>query len=285
MAKTLLVRVDASHEIGIGHIMRCIALSQGWRANGGRVIFITYCENDGLRRRLVEEGFQVVSLEKVNTCNLCDTAQQAFAAHPGAWVILDGYHFGTAYQALLKEKGHKLLVIDDLADLNFYTGDLVLNQNAYGRQLKYTCEPRVGLLLGSDYALLRSEFLDWLGWRRIYPETVQRVLVTFGGSDATKQTCKVIQAINNLDSCTLQVDVIVGANNPNISELLMTVRSQRHQIKVKPNATNMPEQMAWADVALTAGGSTCWELAFMQVPSLVITTASNQRYVAPELQR
>ena len=39
---------------------------------------------------------------------------------------------------------------------------------------------------------------------------------------------------------------------------------------------NMPSLMNWADLAITAGGSTSWELAFMGVPNLIINFAKNQ---------
>ena len=48
---------------------------------------------------------------------------------------------------------------------------------------------------------------------------------------------------------------------------------------------NMPELMAWADIAISAGGSTNWELAFMGLPSIVITIAENQKAIAAELDR
>jgi spore coat polysaccharide biosynthesis predicted glycosyltransferase SpsG len=45
---------------------------------------------------------------------------------------------------------------------------------------------------------------------------------------------------------------------------------------LKQNVTNMPEWMAWADLAIAAGGSTNWELALMGLPSVIITVAENQ---------
>ena len=45
----------------------------------------------------------------------------------------------------------------------------------------------------------------------------------------------------------------------------------------------MPELMAWADVGVSAGGLTSWELAFMGLPGIVIVTAANQTGVAAAL--
>jgi UDP-2,4-diacetamido-2,4,6-trideoxy-beta-L-altropyranose hydrolase len=34
--------------------------------------------------------------------------------------------------------------------------------------------------------------------------------------------------------------------------------------------------MAWADLAVTSGGSTCWEVAFFGLPACVLVSAENQ---------
>jgi len=283
--KTLLVRVDASQIIGTGHIMRCIAFGQGWRDNGGHVCFLTYCESDSLCNLLEEEEYQVVLLPKAYPDDEWTTTSQIFAANPDAWVVLDGYHFDTTYQDRVKEICHRLLVIDDLSHLSHYSGDVILNQNVYAHKLKYNCNAETRLLMGSGYALLRSEFLYWSNWRRNFPEMARRVLVSFGGSDSTNQTLKVIQAMKNVNADSLEVVVVIGANNPHYLVVNSEACSEQHSIQIKQNVTDMPKLMAWADIAITAGGSTCWELAFMQLPSLIVTTAENQRYVAPELQK
>jgi RimJ/RimL family protein N-acetyltransferase len=79
------------------------------------------------------------------------------------------------------------------------------------------------------------------------------------------------------------VIVLVGGQNPYYNELEAQA-SLDIRIKLQRNATNMPELMAWADVAISAGGSTCWELFFMRTPSIVIPIAKNQEPVVKELQ-
>ena len=274
----LVVRADADTRIGIGHVMRCLALAQAWQARGGQAVFITACESGSLRQRLADEGFQVVALERAHPDPAdWEITLQTLKAHPDGWVALDGYHFDPAYQRLVKEAGHRLLVIDDTAHLDHYYADVVLNQNINAERLHYSCEPYTRLLLGTRYVLLRSEFLAWQGWQREIPKVARKVLVTLGGGDPDNQTLKVIRALQQVDVDGLEAVVVVGPNNPHYRELRSAIRNSKFAIRLVRDVTDMPKLMAWADVAVSAGGSTCWEMAFMGLPAVLIVTADNQR--------
>jgi UDP-2,4-diacetamido-2,4,6-trideoxy-beta-L-altropyranose hydrolase len=62
--KWLIVRADASTEIGLGHLMRCLALAQAWQDSGGQIVFITTCQSGSLRQRLHDEGFKIFLLAR-----------------------------------------------------------------------------------------------------------------------------------------------------------------------------------------------------------------------------
>jgi len=280
----LIIRADASTEMGTGHFMRCLALSQAWKDAGGRVIFITACSNESLLERLYDEGFVVHLLERpYPDPQDWETTKQILDEYHGAWLVLDGYHFDSEYQRKVKEAGHRLLVIDDMAHLPHYYADMVLNQNLHAEDLHYSCEPYTHLLLGTRYVLLRREFLAWRGWKREIPEVAQRVLVTFGGGDPENHTLKVIQALQKVDVPGLEAAVVIGASNPHANVLQSAIGQSRTAIRLVRNASNMPELMAWADVAVSSGGTTIWELMFMGVPTLAIILADNQRFAAEEL--
>ncbi|TEU12258.1 MAG: UDP-2,4-diacetamido-2,4,6-trideoxy-beta-L-altropyranose hydrolase [Anaerolineales bacterium] len=275
---SLIVRADANTRMGTGHLMRCLALAQAWKARGGRATFITACESDGLQHRLSDESFQVIRLERSYPDPVdWEVTSRVLAAHSSAWVVLDGYHFDPVYQRQIKETGHWLLAIDDMAHLDHYYADVVLNQNINAEDLRYSCEPYTRLLLGTRYALLRSEFLAWRGWQREVPKVARKVLITLGGGDPDNQTLKVVQALQRVDVDELEAVVVVGASNPHFREVQSAASNSQFGIRLVQNVTNMPELMAWADVAVSAGGSTCWELAFMGLPSLLLTLADNQR--------
>jgi len=284
--RILLIRADASSKMGTGHLMRCLALAQAWKDAGGKVAFITACRNEGLLERLREEGFEVHLLS--SSCpdpGDWEVTKNVLARHPDAWVVLDGYHFDEVYQKRIKDAGNRLLVIDDMAHLKHYYADIVLNQNLHAEGLHYSCEPYTRLLLGTKYVLLRREFLAWRDWKREIPKVARRVLVTLGGSDPGNYTLKVIKALQKVDISGLEATVVIGASNPHADVLKKALGQSCIPIRLIQNARNMPELMAWADVAISGSGSTCWELAFMGVPSLVLILAENQRPIAEGLAK
>lgn len=277
MMESLIIRVDASTQMGTGHLMRCLALAQAWKDAGGRVVFITVCQSEELLQRLREENFNIHILAHLQPhAGDWDYAKHILAAYPGAWVVLDGYHFDETYQQQVKKAGYRLLVIDDMAHLKHYYADIVLNQNLHAEQLQYPCEPHTRLLLGTRYVLLRREFLAWKEWRRDIPEVARRVLVTLGGADPENHTLGVIQALQRVDVPRLEATVIIGESNPHTDVLEATTRQSHIPIRLVYNAENMPELMAWADVAISGAGSTVWELAFMGLPMLLAVIADNQ---------
>lgn len=282
--KPLIIRVDASTQIGTGHLMRCLALAQAWKDSGGEGSFITACNNKGLLERLREEGFSIHLIDRAYPDPYdWEVTKGILHNHPDAWVVLDGYHFDKVYQQQVKGAGHRLLVIDDMAHLKHYYADIVLNQNIHAEQLRYSCEPYTRLLLGTRYVLLRREFLAWRNWKREIPEAARRVLVTLGGGDPENHTLKVIQALQKVDIPGVEAIVVIGASNPHTDLVEAAIGQSRIPIRLICNASNMPELMAWADVAVSAAGSTTWELLFLGMPAMFFILADNQRYVAEQM--
>lgn len=281
----LVFRVDASTQIGTGHLMRCLALAQAWQNTEKQAIFLMSNSVPTLEQRLLSEGIKVVHLSVV-WGSIEDARETAsFARQLDAnWLVADGYHFGAEYQRVIKDAGLSLLCIDDYAHADHYYADLVLNQNIYAHEGLYANrEPYTQLLLGLKYALLRREFWQWRGWERETPTIACKVLVTLGGSDPDNVTLKVIKALQLVKLDALETVVVVGGSNPHYEQLQSASLDSRFPIHLKRNVTNMPELMAWADVAISAGGSTSWELAFMGLPSIVLILADNQRAIAQTL--
>lgn len=280
----LIIRADASITIGTGHVMRCLSLAQAWQDSGGRPIFVTTTESPALEERLRSEGIHpfVISAKPGTTDDAIQTAH--LAKKVGAdWVILDGYYFDSSYQYKVKGAGHRLMVIDDMAYLSHYYADIVLNQNMHAMSLKYSYEPYTKLLLGTRYVLLRKEFLKWQRWIRRIPAIASKVLVTLGGGDSENVTMKVIQAFKEVNVDGIEVTIVIGPTNPHLETIKKELSHVSFAYRLLPSVRDMAELMAWADLAVSAGGSTCWEMAFMGLPSLLLILADNQRPIAQRL--
>jgi UDP-2,4-diacetamido-2,4,6-trideoxy-beta-L-altropyranose hydrolase len=281
--KNLLIRADANTQFGTGHLMRCLALAQTWQDAGGTVQFVLARTTQDLKSHLTTESMDIVTLLDVSPGSARDAeATISVALQTGvSWAVVDGYHFGAEYQRSLKMAGLRVLLIDDYGHAKHYFADVVLNQNiGIDESLYLQREPYTHLLLGNQYVLLRREFWPWRGWRREISPEARKVLVTLGGSDPHNITLKVIKALQQVGIEDLEVIVVVGGSNPHLQELESVTRHISLATKIVHNVKNMPELMARADVAISAGGSTCWELAFIGVPTLILILANNQTLVA-----
>ena len=271
MRPKLVLRVDSKPRIGTGHVMRCLSLAQAWQDAGGDSLFVLATGLPVLEARLRSEGCEVLGLQ-VEPGSDTDALQTATLAHElhAAWLVVDGQHFGAAYQRAIKEAGLQLLAIDDGANPEHCYADVLLNQNLHADERLYTRrEPYARLLLGPAYVLLRREFLRFPRSTRHIPVVATKILITLGGSDPQNMTQKVLSALQQVDPADLEAVVVVGAANLHVRSLEAEIGASSIPTRVVHNASNMPELMAWADVAVSSDGTTVWELAFMGVPSLV----------------
>lgn len=279
------MRADAGMRMGTGHVMRCIALGQAWKDAGGDVVFVTCCDSDAIRQRLFEEGFVVVELSAAHSESKNDlTITLETAKKMGAnWIVTDGYHFDLAYQQGIRRAGFKLLCVDDYNHLPKYEADVLLNQNIGAEELSYHCNPKCRKLLGTKYVMLRREFR--LAKPRPRSGSVRTILVTMGGSDPDNATLKVIEAFSQLEVLDVEVKVVVGAANPHLKTLQHAVDLSPFDLRLLTEVKDMPSLICWADFAITAAGSTCWELASMKVPFATVILAENQERIAQWLER
>ncbi len=290
MDKLLIVRVDASVAMGTGHVMRMIALAQAWRESGGIVVFLSAEITPALEQRIREEKFQIEKLPVVpgSLNDLAATSafiRQRGTDHNSIFIVLDGYQFDAGFQVGLKKGGHFLLVVDDYGHCSRYHANLVLNQNiSADLGFYHNRSPETRLLLGCRYLLLRREFLKYQGWSREIPDVARKILVSLGGADAQNITYQAIKALSALD---VDAKVVVGGSNPHFASLSQIAEEScagpAARIELVVDSEDMPGLMAWADVAVAAGGSTSYEMACMGLPCVSVIVADNQLHAASRL--
>lgn len=272
-----MFRTDAGRGIGSGHLMRCLALAQAWQEGGGRAVFAIQQRSPAIEARLREECMPVAEVEAPAGSAEDVALTVEIARRSGTeWVVLDGYHFDSRYLDGLKGRGMRVLLIDDLGRSGCERADLVLNQNIDAAVERYPGVRPDRLLMGPRYALLRREFTAFRLWERHHPQVARRVLVTLGGSDPENLSALVAQWLDGVRIRELEVVVVAGPMNENSNNLEQVARGVSYALRIDRDVRCMAEKMAWADIAVSAGGTTCWELAFMGLPNLIIVLAENQ---------
>ncbi len=271
MSSTLFIRADAGPGIGTGHFMRMLALGERWVERGGSAVFGGEVHST-LIPRSTAIGARFVPIDK----HAGDAEWTVLHARlAGATtVVADGYQFDLQFQKHVRAAGLKLMVVDYNGENGSYDANWVLNLNAHASAQMYARRsPDCQLLLGMRYVLLRSSIRKHAkaAWPKL---AARRVLVTFGGADPVDATGLVLGALQ-----APEVRVLVGAANPRVD----AYRAEYPKVEFLVDETDVAPVMAWADVALCAPSTTFWELAFLGVPSLVLTLADNQVAIGQKL--
>ena len=300
----VVIRVDASIEIGSGHVIRCLTLAEILKENGANVQFICRKHKGNLISNIISKGFSVLELEASASIKLDDkllhshwlgaTQKQdsadclSFLKQSRLdWLIVDHYGIDEDWQKYLKGNYQQLMVIDDLADRK-HQCDILLDQT-FGRQKKdykdlvsETC----GLIVGSQYALLRPEFNNWRQYsldRRKHP-VIRELLINMGGMDTQNITEMVLKEIGN---CNLPKDInitiVMGTLSSHLESIKVLAKELPYRADVKVEVSNLGEIMANSDISIGASGITTWERCCLGLPTIQLVTADNQIFLAETL--
>ena len=280
MGDNYIIRADASSDIGSGHVMRMIALGQMIQDKGGTVHFATIPYSSSILERLYAEGFIVHLLPFLKNWDVDQDVQALIGIcqknHP-KWVVLDGYQYATRYQDILKHNDFYLMCVDDIAGYHF-VADIVLNQNLGATGIKYSAEPYTQFILGPKNALLRREFIRTkYEFRKSPTVNIKNILITMGGIDSANISLKVLKSLDGMVDSEFHIKVITGPLNPNYEGLVGYSQVSKYRVDVLKNiGTEMASLMRWADVGISAAGSTIFEELYLNLPVICYQAASNQ---------
>jgi len=290
----VVFRADASARMGIGHLMRCLTLAEALRERDVQIRFVCREHAGNLIALLQQKAIPVMVLpapvakdtaysEDYATwlgVTQAEDAQQTIEALNGDepdWLVVDHYGLDIEWEQRLRPHASKLMVIDDLANRH-HDCDILVDQNysAEGEQRYAGFVPDTcGLLVGPRYALLRSEYATYRKTLHTRDGKVRRVLVFFGGSDPQNMTGMALEALSHPNLKYLEVDVVVGTNNPH-RQFLEQLALHRPFTTLYEPRPHLADLMAKADLALGAGGATTWERMCLGLPTIVTSIAENQ---------
>lgn len=275
----IFIRADANEHIGTGHVMRCLSVASAFSSINEDVLFIT-ADNRG-DKLIKSKGFRSVCLG--SNWNRLDEELGSFAdliEEKGPKLILiDSYYVTRKYTETLTQK-IKTAYFDDF-NAHTWDVDYLINYNIYATISDYSNYDylKTELLLGTDYAPLRAEF------KKLPPHTNKKeitdVLISAGGADPERVTERLIETI-----CprweSVRFHFIVGALNPRID----SIRSlSGGNAILHINEKNMSEMMTRCDLAISAAGTTLYELCASGIPTITYTLADNQLLAAEQFEK
>jgi len=241
----IFILTEGGKKIGFGHITRCVALAQGFKAKDANCKFIINGD-DSVTDFLPKSRYEIFNWI-TNSDKLFKQIKEA------GIVIIDSYLADKElYEQISEILGGSLVIIDDCKRLDYPKG-VIVNPSIYGDTLDYTSQDGVEYLLGKDYIILRKEF--WPDCKKIINEEVKNILVTLGGMNNQKILDDITRCLNN-------------KFNFNITRV--------NYSQDKFTARQMIELMQKADVCISAGGQTLNELARIGVPTIGVCMADNQ---------
>ena len=271
---SILLRADASLEMGAGHVTRLVALGEAQRRLGGDAVLATRASNV-IVDRIRKSGFFVHKVEAgawTEEVAELDTIRRAKGV---SVIVVDGYQFPDSYYRQLRSVFPYIVAIDDLCNEHI-CADIVVNQNVGASLSVY---PRATMaLVGPKYIMLREQFLSHSHVAKTRRSGARlRVLLSFGGSDPLGQTPRVLRLFPK-EPC-LDIVAVLGHAYQEEGQLVASIqiaKSRGHTVNVKDRVANMAEMMGAADVAIGAAGTTMWELAYMFCPCAAYVIAENQ---------
>ena len=253
---------EGGRHIGFGHITRCVSLCQAF-------------EEKGVLPDLIVNGDKTIEVllkdENYKIFNWLEKKQVLFNVIKGADVIIiDSYLADHGLYNEVSEIVDTVVCVDDNNRISYPKG-IVINGNIYAKKIRYPENKDITYLLGVEYAFLRKEFRD-AGEKKIKKD-INNILLIFGGEDRRDLTVKVLDLLKNTDH--IKKNVVIGRGYRDLRRLDRFCNVDTEFV-FYPGTGVIRNMMLDADISISAGGQTMYELACLGVPTIVIAVADNQ---------
>lgn len=277
----IYIRADANPNIGMGHIMRCLSIADAFHRVGNSPIFIIADEQ--VLPLITERGYEAVVLHSnYNNMEAELLLWESQGIMSADIIIVDSYYVTADYLKLLKTKvsqNGKLVYLDDRASFP-YPVDILVNYNVFSKFSIYKClyesakDEIPQLILGCSFVPLRSMFRGVE--RKMQPKNVKNILISTGGADRLHLSISLIRVLLEKErekECVYHF--LIGTMNTDKEGIRALAQSHDNFI-LHENVSDMRDLLEKMDLAVSAAGSTLYEICACGVPLITYTFADNQ---------
>ncbi len=281
MNSKIFFRADGNASIGLGHVIRSLALAEMLK-NDFECIFVIQNPSEYLVSEIKKtcEHFLIFP----ETTEILNEAQNfANQITKNDIVVLDGYKFVTAYQQILKNKCRKLICIDDVHSCHF-VADVVINHAGSALRNHYSAEFYTSFCLGFDYALLRKPFLQAAEVKRNI-EKFDTAFVSMGGGAILNVSLKILKTLNAISEIK-RINFVRGSKEIFENEIIPFLKNtETEKIKVFENvdAAEMVELLQNSDVAICPASTLSLECCSVGIGLFCGYTVDNQVEIHSDL--
>jgi spore coat polysaccharide biosynthesis predicted glycosyltransferase SpsG/RimJ/RimL family protein N-acetyltransferase len=258
----LVILTEGGRDRGFGHITRCLSFYEGFRERDFKATLIVNGDNS-VRDLIKGKRHRIFNWLKRRD-ELFEMIGEADVA------LVDSYLADRKLYEEVCGMVHCAVYFDDTQRLDYPEG-IVINGAIGAEKRRYPKREGVTYLLGIDYTPLRKEFSK-VPKRKIRKE-VKTMMITFGGDDR-KITPRILKHLTKTFP-GIRKEVVVGRGFKNIAE----IEKLKNPLAVPvyfPDARGMKKAMLNADLAISGGGQTLYELARVGVPTIAIGLSDNQ---------
>ena len=257
-------RLDGGHHVGMGHIVRCLAVAHELKKRIAVNILFIVNDNPESISFIEKNGFLVKKYIHNEIDEVCEILNQ----HKPDIIFNDLQHSSEDYMKKIRkicpsinydDGGPGCILADNLIHVTYKTRNEFMGTSGY--------------LHGPEYLILRDDFCLYRG-KESYKKnqsTSLNLLVMMGGSDPANLTVKVLDDLQNIETY-LDINIITGVEYHYQAELEKCVVESKHKVNQYNNVKieELLKLMTQADIGIVHYGITAYEMACVGIPFVAI---------------
>ena len=267
----LLIRVDASENLGYGHLIRCIVLSEMMQAN----FLITFCCIElpsEIAQKILDNGMQIAHLKA--------DAEFFEMLREETYVLIDGYQFNSGYHRKISNQVKKLIAIDERHEIEHHA-DILINNNPSLKENDFSINQGGKVFTGVEYSILRQEFRDQsrkLLPLRSIPISRTNIFVSFGGADPLNFSQQTLDVLFGMKEEHLNITLMLGTGFPHILNIDDLQDDASIQVVKNLEPNEIINYIASSNLVIVPASTILLEVFCVGAPVISGWYADNQKY-------